>query len=141
MKKWMILGLTVLTGLSLVGCTTTEQHTVGGAATGAALGALAGGGLGKSSGARDKGALVGALVGGMVGHQVGRQQETTQQMEQRLQQVEQQAAQQTVWISNSNGSKTPVVLTRTAGGQWVGPRGEYYQNMPSAEQLKAIYGF
>ena len=46
----------------------------------------------------------------------------------------------TVWITNSNGSTTPVTLTRQ-GGSYIGPRGEYYAAMPSNEQLRMVYGF
>jgi hypothetical protein len=46
----------------------------------------------------------------------------------------------TVWITNSNGSQTSVHLTRE--GRWyVGPRGEYYDRMPTDEQLRLAYGF
>lgn len=45
-----------------------------------------------------------------------------------------------VWITNSNGSKTSVKLTRH--GRWyLGPRGEYYDEMPTNEQLRVVYGF
>jgi len=46
----------------------------------------------------------------------------------------------TVWITNSNGSKTAVKLTRQ-GPWYVGPRGEYYTEMPTNEQLRVVYGF
>jgi len=46
----------------------------------------------------------------------------------------------TIWITNSNGSRTSVRLTRE--GPWhVGPRGEYYNTLPTNEQLRVIYGF
>lgn len=45
-----------------------------------------------------------------------------------------------IWITNSNGSKTPVKLTRQGFG-YVGPRGEYYHSMPTNEQLRVVYGF
>lgn len=46
----------------------------------------------------------------------------------------------TVWITNSNGSKTSVQLTRD--GLWyVGPRGELYDSLPTNEQLRVVYGF
>jgi len=46
----------------------------------------------------------------------------------------------TVWITNSNGSQTSLQLTRH--GRWyVGPRGEYYDQMPTNEQLRVAYGF
>ncbi len=46
----------------------------------------------------------------------------------------------TVWITNSNGSRTSVTLTRE-GPWYVGPRGEYYAGMPTNEQLRRAYGF
>lgn len=46
----------------------------------------------------------------------------------------------TVWITNSNGSQTSVRLTRQ-GPWYVGPRGEYYSEMPTNEQLRVVYGF
>ena len=46
----------------------------------------------------------------------------------------------TVWITNSNGSRTSVKLTKQ-GPWYVGPRGEYYKSMPTNEQLRAVYGF
>jgi hypothetical protein len=46
----------------------------------------------------------------------------------------------TVWITNSNRSQTSVNL-RKSGPGYVGPRGEYYHNMPTEEQLRIVYGF
>ncbi len=46
----------------------------------------------------------------------------------------------TVWITNSNGSQTPVTLKKSGPG-YLGPRGEWYPNMPTEEQLKMVYGF
>jgi hypothetical protein len=46
----------------------------------------------------------------------------------------------TIWITNSNGSKTSVQLTRH-GSCYVGPRSEWYTTMPTNEQLRAAYGF
>jgi len=46
----------------------------------------------------------------------------------------------TVNVQNSNGSFTPVTL-RQIGAQWVGPRGEYYDAVPSVGQLRPAYGF
>jgi hypothetical protein len=45
-----------------------------------------------------------------------------------------------VWIVNSNGSKTSVKLVRR-GDWYLGPRGEYYDEMPTNEQLRTVYGF
>ncbi len=51
------------------------------------------------------------------------------------------AASNTVVINviNDNGSYTPVTL-RQEGNVYVGPRGEQYLSLPTAEQLKAVYG-
>lgn len=46
----------------------------------------------------------------------------------------------TVWVTNSNGSRTSVQLTRN-GPWYVGPRGEYYAEMPTNQQLRVAYGF
>lgn len=46
----------------------------------------------------------------------------------------------TVWITNSNGSQTSVSLRRSGPG-FVGPRGEWYPNMPTEKQLRMVYGF
>ncbi len=45
----------------------------------------------------------------------------------------------TVWITNANGSQSPVVLTQD-GPWYIGPRGERYFGMPTAEQLRVVYG-
>ncbi len=42
-------------------------------------------------------------------------------------------------ITNSNGSITPVTLKRS-GNVWIGPKGEQYMSIPTAAQLKPIYG-
>ena len=46
----------------------------------------------------------------------------------------------TLWITNSNGSQTSVSLRRSGPG-FIGPRGEYYPNMPTETQLRIVYGF
>jgi hypothetical protein len=54
--------------------------------------------------------------------------------------VIQQPALVTINIQNSNGSFSPVTL-RPVGSQWVGPRGEYYDVLPTVGQLRQMYGF
>ena len=46
----------------------------------------------------------------------------------------------TTWLKNANGSKTPVELIRHPSGTWVGPKGEHYDELPTEEQLRALYG-
>jgi hypothetical protein len=43
----------------------------------------------------------------------------------------------TVWITNSNGSQTSVSLQKSGPG-FVGPRGEYYTNMPTQQQAEMV---
>ena len=47
----------------------------------------------------------------------------------------------TVWLTNDNGSKSPVVLEIAENNYgYIGPSGEYYLTMPTEEQLKMLYG-
>ncbi len=46
----------------------------------------------------------------------------------------------TIWVTNSNGSRIAVELTRD-GAWYVGPRGESYSGIPTNEQLRVVYGF
>ena len=45
-----------------------------------------------------------------------------------------------VWFTNSNGSRTGVELVRRGLG-YIGPRGEWYQEIPTKRQLWIAYGF
>jgi hypothetical protein len=56
-----------------------------------------------------------------------------------IESVKQDANTVIVNITNSNGSITPVTLQRS-GNVWIGPKGEQYLSIPTAEQLKPIYG-
>jgi hypothetical protein len=46
----------------------------------------------------------------------------------------------TVNVTNSNGSIIQVKLTKQGVG-YVGPRGEYYDKLPTEDQLRPVYGF
>jgi len=56
--------------------------------------------------------------------------------------VQQPAREQVVvWITNDNGSKTPVTLVKQKDtGYYVGPKGEIYVVLPTDEQLRLLYG-
>jgi len=131
----------LMVGLAVAqsGCTTmsqTDQATALGAGIGAGLGAILGHNLGGSRDDRQLGIATGALVGGLLGRQMGTQAELQSQVNY----LQQQQFITTVWIENSNGSRTPVQLRQTEGGQYIGPRGEYYSIMPTEEQLRKVYG-
>jgi hypothetical protein len=46
----------------------------------------------------------------------------------------------TVKVTNSNGSISQVKLIKQGVG-YVGPRGEYYEQLPTEDQLRPVYGF
>lgn len=110
------------------------------AAIGAALGAIAGGIIGNNShgafGNRE-GMVAGAAIGGLLGGTMGHQKDQTRQQMGALNEM---ASTVIINVSNSNGSVTPVTIRR-AGNQYIGPRGEYYNALPTEQQLKVAYGF
>jgi len=109
------------------------------AKTDSLIGAGIGAGLGSLIGGDTEGALIGAAVGGGAGYMVGNEADKKKAD----QQVKSDSINQdniTVWITNSNGSKTPVTLKRS-GPSYIGPRNEVYQTMPTEADLKMVYGF
>jgi uncharacterized protein YcfJ len=119
------------------------------AKTDALIGSAIGAGVGQAVGRNTEGTLIGAAVGAGAGYVIGAQsdkkkaeQERQQQEVYAPQQVQAQpiSGNETVWITNSNGSKTSVVL-RQEGNYWYGPKGERYETKPTEQQLKEVYGF
>jgi hypothetical protein len=45
-----------------------------------------------------------------------------------------------IQVHNSNGSITPVEIEKK-GDLFIGPKGEQYEQLPTEEQLKPVYGF
>ncbi len=117
------------------GCETEAQNS-------ALLGTAIGAGIGALAGGDTEGALIGGAIGGGVGYMAGNESEKKKTQQKTQQQIANIQAQQnvvTVWITNSNGSQTPVKLTKDGPG-YIGPRGERYASMPTEEQLKQVYG-
>lgn len=136
MKQKAILLSALIASAALVGCegmSNQTSGTLGGAGTGALAGAIIGNNVdGINSW---QGAAGGAVLGGLVGNQMGRQQDQINAIDSRVNY-------QTVHVRNSDGSVTPVQLRRAQGDQWVTPRGNVYNGMPSERQLKqAGFGF
>jgi hypothetical protein len=119
------------------------------------VGGLLGGIIGHQSGEPAAGALVGAAITGTgellsQTDRLNRQKQQEQEAEEiRLQeQAEQEQDQEpqreqqviVVEVTNSNGSKTPVQLTKQ-GDIYIGPKGEHYDQLPIEEQLWTVYGF
>lgn len=140
MRKWMWrswMSVSACLVLLVSGC--ENQGTGVGAGAGAVGGALIGSMLAKD-GNRATGALIGAGAGGLLGGAVGHQVDTNKKQQQQINAVADQANTQIINVTNSNGSITPVAFRRS-GTQWVGPRGEYYNNLPTEDQLRSVYGF
>jgi hypothetical protein len=109
------------------------------AQTGAGLGALAGAGVGQLAGRSTESTLIGAAVGGGAGYMIGSEQDKKKATADR-ENIRQEMNTVMVNVTNSNGSVIQVPM-RKQGVGYVGPRGEYYQTLPTGEQLKPIYGF
>ena len=133
-----LLTILMVVGVSLgsaffAGCESDAQ-------TGAAIGALAGAGIGQLAGGDTESALIGAAVGGGAGYMIGSEQDK-KKTKAEMDSLRQEMNTVTVNITNSNGSISQVKL-RKQGVGYVGPRGEYYDKLPTEEQLKqAGYGF
>ena len=133
-----LLTILMVVGVSLgsvffAGCESDAQ-------TGAAIGALAGAGIGQLAGGDTESTLIGAAVGGGAGYMIGSEQDK-KKTKAEMDSLRQEMNTVTVNITNSNGSISPVKL-RKQGVGYVGPRGEYYDKLPTEEQLKqAGYGF
>jgi flagellar basal body-associated protein FliL len=136
MTKGLIAILVVITvslGLAfVVGCESSGQTD---ALVGTGVGALAGQAIGHST----ESTLIGAAVGGGAGYMVGNEQDK-KKTKAEMESMRQEMSTVTVNVTNSNGSIIQVKLAKQGVG-YVGPRGEYYDKLPTQEQLRPIYGF
>lgn len=118
------------------GCETQAQSD-------AAVGSLAGAGIGAivghQKGRAAEGALIGGAVGGGTGYIVGNEQDK-KKTKAEMQNMQEEMNSVLVNITNSNGSVSQVRLVKQGVG-YVGPRGEYYNHLPTQDELKPIYGF
>jgi hypothetical protein len=129
--KISIIVLFLVSLVILTGCESDAQ-------TGALVGTLAGAGIGQLAGGDTKATLIGAGVGAGAGYVVGSVSDKNKEKESRT--SSSATTTETVWITNSNGSRTPVNLTKQGTG-YVGPKGEYYDRLPTSDELKPVYGF
>ena len=100
----------------------------------ALTGALVGGIIGYQSDETGEGVAVGAVVLG-VGQLLHELDDAHHEKEHKHREKEQVV----VEIHNDNGSITPVKL-RKEGEAYIGPKGERYEQLPTEEQLKPLYG-
>lgn len=109
------------------------------AQTGALIGGAAGAGIGQLAGGDTEATLIGAAVGSGAGYMLGNEGDKKKAAADR-QSIRQEMNTVMVNVTNSNGSVIQVPL-RKQGVGYVGPRGEYYDTLPTEDQLRPVYGF
>ena len=134
-KDAVLILMVVAVGLGLAFVAGCESDAQTGALLGTGVGALAGQAIGGDTEAT----LIGAAVGGGAGYMIGSERDK-KKTKAEIDALRQDMNTVTVNITNSNGSVSPIVL-RKQGVGYVGPRGEYYNTLPTEEELKPIYGF
>jgi osmotically inducible lipoprotein OsmB len=150
MKQYFYSLMMVVLIAAVSGCN-TYNNAGEGAATGGVLGALAGGIIGNQNHHNTAaGMLIGGAVGAASGAVIGSQIPKEEQPPQPETVVVAQPAAVvpsttysgdtvTINVPNNNGGYTSVVLKRSGNG-YVGPQGEYYDQVPTTSQLQAMYG-
>ncbi len=129
----------VLSSVLVSGCEKKWQSgTLIGAGAGAAIGQVAGGNTEATLIGAGVGALAGGIIGGVMDSSDAKKAEEAKKAPAASAASDQNTV--TIWLTNPNGSQTPVRLTRNADGSYTGPKGERYQTMPTEEQLKPVYG-
>lgn len=129
----------VLSSVLVSGCEKKWQSgALIGAGAGAAIGQVAGGNTEATLIGTGVGALAGGLIGGAMDSSDAKKADEKKKDSSVASASDQNTV--TVWLTNPNGSQTPVRLTRNADGSYTGPKGERYQTMPTEEQLKPVYG-
>ena len=99
--------------------------------------------VGQAVGHDTKSTLIGAGVGAVAGHMLGSEgdkKKTEAKRQAEMGSLRQEMNTVTVNITNSNGSVSQVKL-RKQGVGYVGPKGEFYDHLPSEDELKPVYGF
>ncbi len=118
--------------LLVAGCESDAQ-------VGSAIGALAGAGIGQLAGGDSEATLIGAAVGGAADYMLGNEGDRKNAQAERAY-MRQEMGTVAVNITNSNGSVSQVRLRRQGVG-YVGTRSEYYDHLPTEDELRPIYGF
>jgi hypothetical protein len=113
------------------------------AQTGAGVGVLGGALAGQLIGGDTKSTLIGAGVGAGAGYIIGNERDKKKaqaRTDAEIGQLRSEMNNVSVNVTNSNGSTIQITL-RKQGVGYVGPRGEYYDHLPTDEELRPIYGF
>jgi hypothetical protein len=133
-KIYIVIAAIVISSALIMACGCESD-----AQTGALVGGAVGAGAGQAIGRNTESTLIGAAVGAGAGYLIGNQQDKKKAQAQ-TEAVREDLNTVTVNITNSNGSVSQVKLKKQGVG-YVGPRGEYYAQLPTEEQLRPIYGF
>ncbi|UCE46614.1 MAG: hypothetical protein JSW47_13445 [Phycisphaerales bacterium] len=104
----------------------------------AITGAIVGGIIGHQSEEEGEGAALGAVIFG-VGALLGEIDRANKEDECEDEDDDEDEEEVVFQIRNDNGSEKAVVLKKK-GSTYIGPKGEHYDRLPAAEQLKQIYG-
>ena len=144
LRKAVSAGLTAILLVVLSGCS-EEQRSDGGKPlrlhpiySSAISGAIIGGIIGYQSREEGEGAAVGAVICG-VGALLCEIDRVNKEAECEDEDDDEEDEEVVFQIRNDNGSEKAVVLKKR-GGTYIGPKGEHYNRLPAAEQLKQKYG-
>ena len=134
-----IMTIIAAAGLITVGFTSGCENE---AKTDALIGTGLGVGIAALTGGESKDLLVGAAIGGGAGYLWGNEADKKKAQQTPVLATGTTTQQEiiSVWVTNSNGSKTEVKLRKTATG-YMGPKGEVYSGMPTEDELRPVYGF
>lgn len=112
------------------------------AKTDALIGTGLGAGIAALTGGDGSDLMIGAAIGGGVGYIWGNEadKKKAEQTPTGTNEITGQQEMVSVWITNSNGSKTEVRLRKTATG-YMGPKSEVYSSLPTEDELRDVYGF
>jgi len=111
------------------------------AQTGAGVGVLGGALAGQLIGGDTKSTMIGAAAGAGAGYMIGNERDKKKERAKTQEELNQLRAEMntvSVTITNSNGSKNQILL-RKQGVGYVGPRGEYYDHLPTEQELIPLY--
>jgi len=105
------------------------------AKTGSLIGAGVGAGVGQAVGRDTESSLIGAAIGAGAGYILGNESDKKKRQSQPRASSPTLDEYVTVDIENPNGSVSQVKLKKQGSG-YIGPKGEFYDHLPSAEELR-----